>query len=116
MIWKALRGNIQSGVDIPRPRSAAIMICSIGWGDKGLPSNGLELPPHLIQVDALEVAFSDSNDIRHVITKGELGKIGQGLLVADSYINQLDGDAGVITLAAALQKMMQTHQVPAGSC
>ena len=116
MIWKVHRGNIQSRVDIPRPSSAAIFNCSIGWGDKGLPSNGPELPPHLVQVDALEVAFGDSNNIWHVITKGKLSKVGQGLLIADCYINQLDGDAGAITLAAALRMMMQTHRVPAGSC
>ena len=116
MIWKVHRGNIQSRVDIPRPSSAAIFICSIGWGDKGLPSNGPELPPHLVQVDALEVAFGDSNNIWHVITKGKLSKVGQGLLVADCHIDQLDGDAGAITLAAALWKKTQLPRVAACSC
>ena len=103
-------------MDIPRPSSAAIFICSIGWGDEGLPSNGLELPPHLIQVDALEVALGDSNDIGHVITKGQLSKIGQGLLVANCNIYQLDGDAGAITPTAVQQRMMLILQLLAGSC
>ena len=116
MIWKVHRGNIQRRVDIPRPGSAAIVIRSIGWGDKGLPSNGPELPPHLVQVDALEVAFGDSNNIWHVITKGKLSKVGQGLLIADCNINQLGGDAGAITLAAVLWMLTQHPLVAEGSC
>ena len=77
----------------------------MGRGSEGFPANGLELPPHLVQVDALEVALSDSHDVGHVIPKGQLCKVGQGLLVANCNINQLDGDAGAacaITPAAVL--------------
>ena len=48
------------------------------------------------------MAFSDSNDVRLVIPKGKLGKIGQGLLVAHCNIHKLDSDCSVITLAAVL--------------
>ena len=62
------------------------------------------------------MALSDSNDIGLVITKSKLGKIGQGLLVADCHIDQLDGDAGAITLAAVLWMMTQRPLVAEGSC
>ena len=65
-----------------------------------------ELPPNLIQVGSLEVALRDRNNVGHVVAKGQLGKICQGLLVADCHIEQLDVDAAVITLTAVLQKPM----------
>ena len=84
---------------------------SNSWGSKGLPSNGPELPPHLIQVHALKVAFGDRHDIGLVLPLGKLGKIGQSLLVANCHIDKLDGDAGHITLAAGQWRKMQRPQV-----
>ncbi len=72
---------------------------SAGWGSKGLPTNRLELPPHLIQEDPSKVALSGSDDVRLVFPKGKLRKIGQGLRIANSDIDQVNGDAGGITLA-----------------
>ena len=60
---------------------------STGWGSKGLPSDRLELPPHLIQEDPSKVAFGGSDDVGLVFPKGKLGKIGQGLGIADSDID-----------------------------
>ena len=58
-----------------------------GWGGKGLPTDRLELPPHLIQEDPSKVAFGGSDDVGLVFPKGKLGKIGQGLGIADSDID-----------------------------
>ena len=91
----------------------------MGRGGKGFPANGLELPPHLVQVDALEVALGDSHDVGHVIPKGQLCKVGQGFLVANCNIDELYGDAcaaGTTTPTAVQWWRMQTLQLPAGSC
>ena len=64
-----------------------IIISSIGWCGKGLPSNSPELPPHLVQVAAKKVAFSDSYNIRLVVTKRQFCKVGQGLLVTGCHID-----------------------------
>ena len=103
-------------ISIWKVRRGSIVISSIGWCGKGLPPNSPELPPHLVQVDAKEVAFGDSYNIRLVITKRKFCKVGQGLLVAGCHIDQLDGDAGAITPAAALWKKTQPPRVAACSC
>ena len=72
-IWKVRRGNI--------------IICSICWCGKGLPSNSPELPPHLVQVAAKQVAFSDRYNIRLIVTKRQFCKVGQGIFVTGSHID-----------------------------
>ena len=47
------------------------------------------------------MALSDSDDVGLVIPKGKLGKVGQGLLVTNSNIDKLNGNAGAITPVAA---------------
>ena len=46
------------------------------------------------------MALSGSDDVRLVFPKGKLRKIGQGLRIANSDIDQVNGDAGGITPAA----------------
>ena len=86
------------------------------WGCKGLPSNRLELPPHLIQENPSRVAFGDSNDVGLVFPKGQLRKVGQGLGIADIDIDKVDGDAGGTTPAAGWWTMMQMLRDLEGSC
>ena len=86
------------------------------WGCKGLPSYRLKLPPHLIQEHPSKVALGDSNDVGLVLPKGQLCKVGQGLGIADSDIDKMDGDAGGTTPAAGCWTMMRMLQDLAGSC
>ena len=95
---------------------AILTFRSAGWGSKCLPSDRLELPPHLIQEDPSKVAFGGSDDVGLVSPKGKLGKIGQGLGIADSDIDKVDGDAGGTTPAAGWWTMMRMLQDLAGSC
>ena len=86
------------------------------WGSKRFPSNSLQLSPNLVEENTSKVALSDSDNVGLVIPKGKLGKVGQGLLVADSNIDKLNGKAGAITPAAAQRMMMLPPLVPEGFC
>ena len=44
-----------------------------------------------------------SNNAGLVIPKGKLCEVGQGLLVADSHSQELDGDFGKVTLDSDLR-------------
>ena len=51
-----------------------------------------------------------SYNVRLVFPKGKLSKIGQGLLVADCHVEELNGDSGEVTLADGLnQPRQQDH-------
>ena len=89
---------------------------SAGWGSKGLPTDRLELPPHLIQEDPSKVALSGSDDVRLVFPKGKLRKIGPSLRITNSDIDQVNGDAGGITPAAGWKKTTPTLRALEGSC
>ena len=83
-----------------------IVVCSKGWCGKSFPPHCPELPPNLVQVGSQEMAFSDRNNVGNFVTKGQLGKVCQGLLVENCNIEQLDADAAGITLTAVLQRPM----------
>ncbi len=85
---------------------------SRSWGNKCLPSNGLELPPVLVEEDSSKVALGDSYDVGLVFPKGKLRKIGQSLSVTHSNVDQLDGEAGGITQEAGWQTKMPPLLVP----
>ena len=89
---------------------------SNGWGSKRFPSNSLQLSPNLVEENTSKVALNDSDNVGLVIPKGKLGKVGQGLLVADGNIDKLNGKAGAITPAAAQRMMMLPPLVPEGFC
>ena len=83
-----------------------IVVSSKGWCGKSFPPHCPELPPNLVQVGSQEMAFSDRNNVGNFVTKGQLGKVCQGLLVANCNIEQLDADAAGITLTAVRQRPM----------
>ena len=94
------------GIIIRKASRGMIIISSKGWCGKSFPPHCPELPPYLVQVGPQEMAFSDRNNVGNLVTKGQLGKVCQGLLVTNCNIEQLDADAAGITLTAVLQRPM----------